>query len=349
MEKKNMADKLAEKTFNSPEFQKSWKAHMQAFGPILDPAFADDYQARVNLTSALNKIGRRDIKGGIKKLETLHDSCVMNVDKAAWLFFMGLCYEMSGMREQMISCYQQAGEYGHRFYLPYLKLAKCAHSDAAFEAAEYNYHLAIDCLDENLEEEKNRVILASVYTNLASCLTMMHRYIEAEQALEISTQILPVQQGRAATKAILYAAKGDKEKVSLCLEELETQAPQMLSTAQKMTDEILSGEHAHFSEVYVDDAEIGEFWNWFTENESYMIGKLSNREFDEVFRMLQIQLSHLFPFVKRDPDLGVVIEENFVEITFADFFMVSLNSGYNKLLNACPEDLKLRWIFKIEH
>ncbi len=348
MEKKNMADKLAEKAFNSPEVQKSWKAHMQAFGPILESAFADDYQARVDLTSALNKISRRDIKGGIKKLEDLHDSCVMNVDKAAWLFFMGVCYEMAGMREQMISCYQQAGEYGHRFYLPYLKLAKCAHTDAAFEAAEYNYHLAIDCLDEDLDEEKNRVILASVYTNLASCMTMMHRYIEAEQALEISAQLLPVQQGRAATKAILYAAMGDKEKVALYLEELETQAPQMFFTAQKMTGAILSGEHAHFSEVYVDDAEIGEFWCWFAENESSMRQKLVNREFDEVLRMLQIQLSNLFPFVKRDPDLGIEIED-FIEITFADFFMVSLNCGYNKLLDACPEELKLRWKFKIEH
>ena len=36
----------------------------------------------------------------------------------------------------MIAYYQEAGEYGHKFYLPYLKVAKTAHNDAVFEIAE---------------------------------------------------------------------------------------------------------------------------------------------------------------------------------------------------------------------
>lgn len=51
MKKQTLADKLAQKSFNSPKFQESWAVHMQAFGPILEPAFAEDYQARVHLTA----------------------------------------------------------------------------------------------------------------------------------------------------------------------------------------------------------------------------------------------------------------------------------------------------------
>lgn len=39
----NFAEKLAKKSFYSAEIQKSWTAHMQIFGPVLEPAFAENY------------------------------------------------------------------------------------------------------------------------------------------------------------------------------------------------------------------------------------------------------------------------------------------------------------------
>ena len=110
--------------FESANFalQYSWEVHRQAFGPILDPAFVENQQVRIILINALNHISRREIKRGMELLKEIHPHCIYNEDKAAWTFFVGLCFEMGGAQEQMLEWYAKACEIGHRFYLPYLKL-----------------------------------------------------------------------------------------------------------------------------------------------------------------------------------------------------------------------------------
>ena len=78
MKKETLADKIAKKTFLSADFQKQWAIHMGAFGPILGPAFAEDYQSRIHLTAALNHISRRDVRSGLKKLQQLQEKCETN-------------------------------------------------------------------------------------------------------------------------------------------------------------------------------------------------------------------------------------------------------------------------------
>ena len=63
-----LADKLAKKSFMSEAVQKSWKVHMDMFGPILEPAFKEDYQSKVHLGAALNLISRKDVKKGFERL-----------------------------------------------------------------------------------------------------------------------------------------------------------------------------------------------------------------------------------------------------------------------------------------
>lgn len=170
--------------FESAEFalQQSWEVHRQAFGPILEPAFAENQQVRILLINALNHISRREVKRGMEILKEIHPHCIYDEDKAAWAFFVGLCFEMGGAREQMLEWYEKAGQIGHRFYLPYLKLAKAAHSSAQFDKAKGYYKTAIDCLLEMSENDKDDIILGSAYTNLTSCLTMLHQYPAAESA-----------------------------------------------------------------------------------------------------------------------------------------------------------------------
>lgn len=349
MAKETLAEKIAKKTFNSADFQKSWAVHMDAFGPILEPAFSENYQARIHLTAALNRISRRDIKGGMDKLKELQKHLETDTDKAAWLFFMGLCFEMAGEKDQMLTCYQQASEYNHRFYLPYLKVAKSAHNDAVFDVAEENYHAAIQCFDETGLDSQNRIILASIYTNLTSCLTMMHYYEEAETALNTAVQLLPQQPGRSATAAILYAAMGDKEKAEHFLEQTSEQTPVMSASTQKFADEILSGIHPHFFCTETDEDCINEFLDWFVDNHDILAEKLNKQEYDDVFTLLQIQLEPLFPFLKRAPEIGIVPKESGYQITFADFYMVSLAQGYADLIHACPVELANCWEFDIAH
>lgn len=233
--------------FESAQFalRQSWEAHRQAFGPILEPAFAENPQVRILLINALNHISRRDIQRGLELLKELHPHCIYEEDKAAWAFFVGLCFEMAGARKQMLEWYEKAGEIGHRFYLPYLKLAKAAHTDAEFQKAKGYYQTAIDCLLEMPEKDKDEVILGSAYTNLTSCLTMLHQYPEAETAWNTARQY-PAQPGADATGAILYAAMGNTKKTAQYLQQLKETAPTLLPQACQMTQEILNGTHPSF-------------------------------------------------------------------------------------------------------
>ena len=85
--------------FEQAEFalRQSWEAHRQAFGPILEPAFVENQQVRILLINALNHISRRDVKRGMELLKEIHPHCIYDEDKAAWAFFVGLCFEMGGI------------------------------------------------------------------------------------------------------------------------------------------------------------------------------------------------------------------------------------------------------------
>ena len=170
-------------------------------------------------------------------LRQIKEHCIYDEDKAAWTFFVGLCFEMGGAKKQMLQWYADAGKYNHRFYLPYLKLAKAAHNEAQFEKAKGHYETAIECLLEMPEKDKDEELLGSAYTNLISCLTMLHQYAAAESAWKAAQQY-PLQPGSAATAAILYAAMGNTEKAAVYIEELKQKFPAWVAQTQAMTQQI---------------------------------------------------------------------------------------------------------------
>ena len=233
--------------FESMEFalRQSWEVHRQAFGPILEPAFAENPQVLILLINALNHISRREVNRGMDLLKEIQPHCQYDEDKAAWTFFVGLCFEMGGAREQSLEWYENAGKFGHRFYLPYLKLAKAAHQMAQFEKAKGYYQTAVDCLLKMDEKDRDAVILGSAYTNLTSSLTMLHQYPEAEKAWKAAQQY-PAQPGADATAAILYAAMGDREKTATHIERLKEKFPAWVPQTQEMTEQILQGIHPAF-------------------------------------------------------------------------------------------------------
>ncbi len=225
--------------------RQSWEVHRQAFGPILEPAFAENPQVRIPLINALNYLSRREVKKGMDILKEIRPHCVYDEDMAAWAFFVGLGFEMAGAKEQMLKWYADAGSFGHRFYLPYMKLAKAAHGESRFDEAKNYYETAIECLLEMPESDKEYVILGSAYTNLCSCLTMLHQYPAADKAWK-EAQKYPLQAGADATAAILYAAMGDAEKVSAHIEKLREKQPAWVPQTHTMTKQILLGLHPAF-------------------------------------------------------------------------------------------------------
>ncbi len=346
MKKETIADKLARKSFESEAFQKSWRTHMIAFGPILVPAFPDDYQAKVHLAAALNKISTRDIKGGLDKLKVVQKYCQSNADKAAWCFFMGLCCEIAGAKDQMIMMYQEADRFGHRFYLPYLKVAKQAHNDGAFDVAEENYRDGIACFDGTGPDDQAKAILGSAYTNLASCLTMMHRYQEAAAALETSKALQPQLSGRAATEAVLAAAMGREELARQLLEDVE--AP-VLEKTREVAEKILGGSHPHFYEVEIEQARLDAFWAWFQKEEAALLADLKAKAHDPVLEKLGTALRAVAPFQERPPEFGIEPVDGKFRILLADFYAVALHQTYEALLSGMPGDLEKNWMFEIQH
>lgn len=322
-------DTFAKKTFESKKIQESWVVHQRAFGPILDVAFKDDYQARIHLCAALNFISRQKVKEGLNKLQSLQKHCDKDEDFAAWYFFMGLAFEVAGAKEQMIACYREAGKYHHQFYLPYLKVAKIAHQDGVFDIAKEYYLEALNCTNEPN-------ILASIYTNLASALTMMHDYDKAEEMFEKSESLLVTQVGRNVGKAILYAARRDENKVKELLVNIKYESPNMYEQAKEETEKILTNKHPHFSEVEIDEEKISEFWTWF-KNQSF-----TNPE--QLITSLQTKLNEMFEFLHKEVELGYDQETN--TIIFVDSYAVALRQYYQAMIEACDVD---SYHFIIEH
>ena len=349
MKKESLADKMARKAFDKPDVRKSWDVHMRAFGPILEPAFANNLQARIHLTAALNHITNKNLAQALIKLKALQKAVANEADKAALLFCFGLYSEMAGSQEQMLAYYTYANQCGHRFYLPYLKVAKFYLGARMCQEAEEHFHKAIDCFTATGLSDADRIILGSVYTNLASCLTMEHRYDEAEAALENSRTLCPDAPGRAAAEAVLYAIRGEAVRVEACLAILKTQGEEVCAAIKKNTDGILAGTDPMFFEVSVDEEKIASFWQWFARYEGEMKALLDREKYDEGLTPVAKQLLSAFPFLEEIPNVGLGKNDRGYVVELKDYYAVAIAAAYEKLLAACPEDIKDRWQFVIAH
>lgn len=345
MKKKSLAEKMAEKTFHSAQFQQSWAVHMGAFGPILEPAFADDCQSRVHLTAALNLISNRKIRQGLDKLKSLQSRCLTDADRTAVLFFMGVGCEMAGDQDQMFLLYTYANAYGHKFYLPYLKAAKYAHQHSDYVTAEENFRAGIACFDGRGLSDGDKVILGSAYTNLASTLTMMRRFDQAEAALATSRSLCPQADGRASAEAILYAAQGLREKTE---ERLSALTGQGLAYTREVTDRLLKGEDPRFKAEPVAREKVEAFWTWFAGAEAGLAHQLENNRHSQALSAIGEHLMPLFPFLEQPPEIGIGCEDGRFTVDLMDFCHATLEAGYQTLLENAPEGLD-RWTFRVIH
>lgn len=349
MKKQSIADKLAQKSFASPEIKKSWAVHMQAFGPILKPAFAEDYQARVHLCAALNHISSKNLPQALLKLNGLQKRLETDADKAAFLFCMGLFCETAGKREEMVALYTQCNSFGHKFYLPYLKVGKFHLDCCSYDEAEENYRAAIGCFTATGLADQEKLVLASAYTNLSSCLIMMHRYEEAAAALTTSRSLYPDAPGRAAPEAALHALRGETEQVEVCLNTLKAHAPAAYDAIKKSTDKILSGTDPLFFAVPVEDEKIAAFWSWFGANSDDLHTKLDAQEYDSAISAIAGQLLTAFPFLEEAPYVALGKNDKGYVIQLKDMYATGVIEAYSTLLERCPEEVKNRWQFDVVH
>ena len=65
--------------------------------------------------------------------------------------------------------------------------------------------------------------------------------------------------------------------------------------------------------------------------------------------MMQTKLREVFLFAEKNIELGIEPKGSYYNITFADFFMISLEEGYKKLIDNQPDSLLQHWKFDIAH
>lgn len=349
MRKMTIADKLAKKSFDSPKFQQSWAVHMHSFGPILEPAFEENYPAKVHLTAALNLISSRQLAQGFDKLKQLQKFCETDADKTAFLFFMGVCFEMMGDQENMMDFYCAANEYGHSFYLPYIKVGKSYLSDHAYAPACENFRAAIDCFTAAGLDDQDRRILGSAYTNLATCLLMMHRYDEAQAAMATSRDLCPDAPGRFAVEAPLYALRGDRDSLDACLASLKAFSPEACESVTAIANGILAGTDPRFFALPVAQEQIASFWAWFKEYSAEMLKLLQEQKFEQAMTPVGEKLLHTFPFLEEVPYIALGRNDRGYVLELHDCYAIGIADAYEKLLRECPEDIGQVWQFSVVH
>lgn len=324
MKKETLADKLARRTFESAAIQQSWKIHANAFGPLLENAFVADYPAKIHLCAALNRISHQDGAGGREKLRELQKHLDAPMDHAVWNFFMGLSHEAEGDGRQALPFYRESCRHEPGCFQPHGKLAKFSQDFFDFDTAALHWQKTADLAPAP-------AIRAIYMTNLAGCLTHMHRLEEAYAALMQSRKLASVQQGRDAVAAILYAAMGDGENAQNCLSLLAERAPHLEPGVRRAVEGILRGENPQFSAQPVKSEDVDAFWTWFAAQ------PLPGGE------DLSRQLGQVFPFLDRLPQARV--EGN--TLFLADWYMTALESGYEALLARCPSEVKEAWQFEV--
>ena len=348
-----LAEMIAKKGFNTPKFQQSWQVHMQAFGPILAPAYADCYTAKVHLTNILNKISVGDVNGARAVMGTLTRSCGCDTpaEKALLDFLYGLCYEVTGDKMAMFGMYNMAGHHGHRFYLPHLKCARFAHESGQLDIALAEYSKALPLIRELPEDPSRAKLLGSTLTNTATCLTYMHRYQDAEALLKEARQIGPVACIEAA-EAVLLAALDREEEMEVCLVALAEAEDPAYDHILDLVTKIINGHDPHFTAQPVNEEAIAAFWQWFEEKEGSLLDLYNQRDEelpDEFLTHITGHLLPCFPFEHPPVEIAAHEDDNTPELYFSDGYNLAVAEGLHRLFSACPADIASRWTFTIEH
>ena len=324
------------------KFLQRWQAYCRRFGAIMEPAFKDDMPSRMKLLEALDHIASRQLNKAVDCLQEIREQAVNDADTAAWSFFIGYCFELAGQREHMMHCYRASASFEHSFYMPYLKMAVAEQAEADFAAAKEDYMMAMSCLGQMEESEMDKQALIRAWTGLVSCLTMMHRYSEAEDILKQGDTKHP---RMAPAAAVLYAALANRQKTEEYISQIQKHDTEQANITAELTAQILAGTHPHFHPQQIDNKAVAAFWEWFEKNAAEM----ERTEESVLPEKLSEQLRGIYPFMGRPVQLRASRKGQKIEIFLKDCYAIGLQQGFGRLLNMKPESIGKEWSFAIEH
>lgn len=329
------------------EVAKSWNIHVSYFGTILESAFKDDIPTRIQLTAALNQISSYNPDRGIEILTELEERCICNEDRCAWNFCMALGYEYARKQELSVGYYFQCCQYSPDFYLPYLKVAKLAHTNQNFSLAKDYYRLTIKSItDHKLKKDKNmRLAEASAASNLASCYTMMQDLPMAAMMLEYSSKLVKELPGRNGAYAMLYAAMGDKENAEVHLKALKEEDEWTYERTIQPVYEILGGIHPHFHAITPVEEYICGFWKDFSAKEAVFREQLDDGADEEICEYISDIMTRSFPCMQKKLRVRACKTDSGYLVELSDYYTVTLIKGYQKIIADMPLKLHDNWIF----
>ena len=160
---------------------------------------------------------------------------------------------------------------------------------------------------------------------------------------------MPLFPGRSAPEAILHALRGETAPMMSALDALKTMAPFAYDAIKKSCDRILAGTEPQFFSVPVRDENITAFWNWFSGSEADLLSKLEKQDYTAVMTSVGEHLLEAFPFLEQRPTTALGKNDHGYVIQLKDMYAVAVVEAYSRLVDACPEDIKSRWLFDIVH
>ena len=203
----------------------------------------------------------------------------------------------------------------------------------------------MNCFEGKDLSEQDKLIVASAHTNMATCLTMMHEYEHAVQCLEETDGLGVKIPNSASVEAVLFAAMGEKEKAESSLAQLD--GSPVYDHIRKTVESILNKTNPAFFPVETDVAKIEAFWNWFMEYCSVLEKHLDSQQYEEGMTPISEKLLETFPFMEEPPLVALGKNEKGYVIELRDMYFVAVKDAFDKLLEACPEEVLGQWQFVV--
>lgn len=279
----------------------------------------------------------------------MNDKCICDEDKAGLLFVYALCYEKADYMPYALHFYEKVCDYEVDFYFPYYKLGQHALMDRAYEAAEYYLQKTLDCFDMNNLQPNEIKLVANLNANLANCLIKMHRLEDAKLCLKNSEKLVEDLPLRSSIAIVIDALEGNEKQVNDHLLQLEWTSPNVYLATKNLVDNIANKCDPTFFVVEVEEANINAFWQFFVDQQDSLIALLKQENYEKFVAMIQEQLSKVFTFMKDGIEVGIEDDKGSYNVIFADFYMKSLDAGYERILALKPAEVKSCFTFTLSH
>ena len=102
-----------------------------------------------------------------------------------------------------------------------------------------------------------------------------------------------------------------------------------------------------FAKKEMDIIAAKKFWNWFVENEQWIIDNINTNGMDVIWA-IDAQIKPVFPYFKKELEFQLGFNNGIGEFFFFHFGNKNLISDAQKLSKLMPESLRKNWTFIAE-